>query len=105
MTGLRDEQPYLPKAAASSKVHDVLPPDDGGEHKDVPEMEAGEEIQAAPEVRLERDDEILIIHEDLTVTPTSSVKLLRHACRWLGISQSVSMRRMFDRCEKSMEET
>ena len=68
-------------------------------------MEAGDEIQAAPEVRLEMDDEILEINEDLTITPTSTVKLLRDACRWLGISQSGSKRRMFDRCKKSVEET
>ena len=99
VTGLRDEQSSFPsKAAASSKVPDVLPPDDGGQHKEVPEMEAGDEIQAAPEVRLEMDDEILEINEDLTITPTSTVKLLRDACRWLGISQSGSKRQMSDRC-------
>ena len=105
VTGLRDQQLSSSKEASSSKVPDVLPPDDGGQHREVPEVEAGEEeIQAAPDVRLEMEDEELKIHEDLVITPTSSVKLLRDACRWLGISQSGSKRRMFDRCKKSMEE-
>ena len=104
VTGLRDEQPSYSKEASSSKVPDVLPPDDGEQHREIPEVEAGEEIQAAPDVRLEMEDEELKIHEDLVIIPTSSVKLLRDACRWLGISQSGSKRRMFDRCKKSMED-
>ena len=32
VTGLRDEQPSSSKKASSSKVPDVLPPDDGGQH-------------------------------------------------------------------------
>ena len=50
VTGLRDEQPSSSKEASSSKVPDVLPPDDGRQHREVPEVEAGEEIQAAPDV-------------------------------------------------------
>ena len=32
VTGLRHEQPSSSKKASSSKVPDVLPPDDGGQH-------------------------------------------------------------------------
>lgn len=104
VTGLRDEQPSS-GAAASSKVPDVLPPDDGGQHRVIPEVEAGDEIQAAPDVQLEMEDESLTVHEDLNITPTSSVKVLRDACKWSGVSQSGSKKRMFDRCKKAMEET
>ena len=48
------------------------------------------------------EDESLVIHDDLTITATSSVKLLRDACRWLGVSQSGSTR-MFHRCKKAKE--
>ena len=43
VTGLRAERPFSPKAAAMSKVHDVLPPDDGGQHRIIPKIEAGDE--------------------------------------------------------------
>ena len=38
----------------------------------------------------------------LTITATSTVKLLRDACRWLG-AQSGSKKRVFDRCKKAKE--
>ena len=39
----------------------------------------------------------------LTITATSTVKLLRDACRWLEASQSGSKKRVFDRCKKAKE--
>jgi hypothetical protein len=66
-------------------------------------MEAGDESQATPDVELYMEDEALVIHDDLTITATSSVKLLRDARRWLGVSQSGSKERMFDRCKKAKE--
>ena len=53
VTGLRAERPFSPKAAAMSKVPDVLPPDDGGQHRIIPKIEACDEIHAAPDARLE----------------------------------------------------
>jgi hypothetical protein len=47
-------------------------------------MEAGDEIQATSDAELYMEYESLLIHDDLTITATSSVKLLRDACRWLG---------------------
>ena len=66
-------------------------------------MKAGDEIQAAPDVELHMEDESLVIHDDVTVAATSSVKLLRDACRWLGVSQSGSKKGLFDRCKKAKE--
>ena len=43
------------------------------------------------------------IHDDLVVTPTSSIKLLRDGCKWLGISQAGSKGRMFDRTVKARD--
>ena len=40
-----DEQPASLKEASSSKMPDMLPPDDGRQRREAPE--AGEEIQAA----------------------------------------------------------
>jgi len=81
----------------------VFPPEGYEQQREVPEMEAGDEIQAAPDVELHMEDESLVIHYDLAITVTSSVKLLRDACRWLGVSQSGSKKRMFDRCKKAKE--
>ena len=66
-------------------------------------MEAGDEIQATPDVELSMEDDSLTINDDLVVTASSTIKLLRDACRWLGISQAGSKQRMFDRCKKAKE--
>ena len=66
-------------------------------------MKAGDEIQAAPDVELHMEDESLVIHDDVTIAATSSVKLLRDACRWLGVSQSGSKKGLFDTCKKAKE--
>ena len=52
---------------------------------DVVEVEPGEEIEAVPEVVEESNEDSLTIHDELVVTARSSVKLLRDACRWLGV--------------------
>ena len=102
VSGLREE--HAPSsAAASSQAPAVYPPDDGGQHRQVPEMEAGDEIQATPDVELSMEDDSLTINDDLVVTASSTIKLLRDACRWLGISQAGSKQRMFDRCKKAKE--
>eukprot|EP00435_Cladocopium_sp_Y103_P036519 s730_g9.t1 len=102
VSGLREELPSS-SAAAGSQVPAVLPPDDGGQHLQVPEMEAGDEIQATPDIELVMEDESLTIYDDLVVTASSTIKLLRDACRWLVISQAGSKQRMFDRCKKAKE--
>ena len=61
------------------------------------EVEAGEAIEAVPEVRVDEPAESIEVHDGLVVTPTSSIKLLRDACRWLAISQAGSKQRMFSR--------
>ena len=66
-------------------------------------MEAGDEIQATPDVELSMEDDSLTINDDLVVTASSTIKLLRDACRWLGISHAGSKQRMFDRCKKAKE--
>ena len=71
----------------------------------IPNVDAGSEIQAVPDVQLEMGDESFTVHDDLVVTSTSSVKLLCDACGWLGISQSGSKKRMCDRCKKTMDES
>ena len=102
VSGLREE--HVPSStAAGSQASAVLPPDDGGQHRQVPEMEAGDEIQATPDVELSMEDDSLTINDDLVVTASSTIKLLRDACRWLGISQAGSKQRMFDRCKKAKE--
>ena len=55
-------------------------------------MKAGDEIQAAPDVELHMEDESLVIHDDVTIAATSSVKLLRDACRWLEFLSLVQRR-------------
>ena len=104
VTGLRGELPSS-SVASKPKVPEVLPPDDGGEHKIIPEVEAGDEIQAAPEVQLGVQDETLMVADDLTITPISSVKVLREACKWLGVSSSGSKRRMYDRCRNAIRDS
>ena len=101
VTGLRDEIPESKPSSSSNPM--VLPPDDGGRQIELPEVEPGEEIQAAPEVELQAEQEMLVINDDLVVTPSSTIRLLRDACRWLGISQSGSRTRMYDRCKKAVE--
>ena len=51
-----------------------------------PKLKPGEEIEAVPEVVEESSEETLTIHEELVVTANSSIKLLRDAGRWLGVS-------------------
>ena len=46
---------------------------------DAAEVEAGEEIEAVPEVVEESSEETLTIHEEFVVTANSSIKLLRDA--------------------------
>jgi len=43
------------------------------------------------------------VRDDLVVTPTSPIKLLRDACRWLSISQTGSKQRMFSRIQRARE--
>jgi hypothetical protein len=94
VTGLRDEIPESKPSSSSNPM--VLLPHDGGQQIEIPEVEPGEEIQAAPEVELQAEQEMLVINDDLVVTPSSTIRLLRDACRWLGISQSGSRTRMFE---------
>ena len=101
VTGLRDEIPESKPSSSSNPM--VLLPHDGGQQIKIPEVEPGEEIQAAPEVELQAEQEMLVINDDLVVTPSSTIRLLRDACRWLGISQSGSRTRMYDRCKKAVE--
>lgn len=65
--------------------------------------EAGEEIQATPDVELSMEDDSVTINDDLVVTASSTIKLLRDAYRWLKISQAGATQRMFDRCKKAKE--
>eukprot|EP00435_Cladocopium_sp_Y103_P067671 s701_g30.t1 len=102
VSGLRDEFPSS-SAAVGPQVPVVLPPDDGGQHRQVPEIEAGEEIQATPDIEFVEENESLTSHDDLVVTASSTIKLLRDACRWLGISEAGSKQRMFDQCKKAKE--
>ena len=67
------------------------------------EVEPGEEIEAVPKVVEQSEVDSLTIHEDLVVTAHSTVKLLRDACRWLGISQAGSKSKMFERCKEAHE--
>ena len=80
VSGLREE--HVPSsAAASSQAPAVYPPDDGGQHQQIPEMEAGDEIQATPDVELFMEEDSLTINDDLVVTASSTIRLLRDACR------------------------
>ena len=104
VSGLRDEMPataYEP--SRGSQVPAVLPPENLDQMFDVVEVEPGEEIEAGPEVVEESNEDSLTIHDELVVTARSSVKLLRDACRWLGVSQAGSKGRMFERCKKAKE--
>ena len=49
--------------------------------------------------------DMVTIHEDLIVTPTSPIKILRDACKWLGISQAGSkvQVRMFNRIQAARD--
>ena len=60
-------------------------------------------IEAVPEIEHQEMVESVKIHDDLVVTPTSSIKLLRDGCKWLGISQAGSKGRMFDRIVKARD--
>ena len=54
-------------------------------------VEAGD---AVSEILVEGPADSVTIHNDLVVTPTSPIKLLRDACKWLSISQAGSKVRM-----------
>ena len=104
VSGLRDEVPATANEPSSgSQVPAVLPPENLYQMLDVAEVEPGEEIEAVPEVVEESNVDSLTIHDELVVTAHSSVKLLRYACRWLGVSQAGSKGRMFERCKKAKE--
>jgi hypothetical protein len=98
---LRRELPASKPSDFQNK--NTLPPERYEQQREVPEMKAGDEIQAAPDVELHMEDESLVIHDDLTITATSSVELMRDARRWLGVSQSGSKKGLFDRCKKAKE--
>eukprot|EP00435_Cladocopium_sp_Y103_P016755 s3453_g4.t1 len=102
--GLRDELPVAAAAESSgSQVPSVLPPLDVDNMPGAIEVEPGEEIEAVAEVLEESAADSLVLHDDLVVTARSSVKLLRDAYRWLGVSQAGSKGRMFERCKKVHE--
>ena len=66
-------------------------------------MEAGDETEAVPEILVDGPADSITIHDDLVVTPTSPIKLLRDACKWLSISQAGSKVRMFNRIQRAKE--
>ena len=103
--GLRDELPVeQPKAEQPKKsVPDVLPPLPDEVPHPVQEVEAGEAIEAVPEILFEGPADSVTVHDDLVVTPTSPIKLLRDACRWLSISQAGSKQRMFSRIQRARD--
>ena len=103
--GLRDELPAEePKPFQPAKaVSEVLPPLPDSVPQVSHEVEAGEAIEAVPEVRVDEPAESIEVHDGLVVTPTSSIKLLRDACRWLAISQAGSKQRMFNRIQRARD--
>ena len=68
-----------------------------------PDVEAGDEIEAVPEILVDGPADSVTIHDDLVVTPTSPIKLLRDACKWLSISQAGSKVRMFNRIQRARD--
>ena len=66
-------------------------------------IEAGEAIEAVPEILFEGPAGSVTVHDDLLVTPTSPIKQPRDACRWLNISQPGSKQRMFSRIQRARE--
>ena len=98
--GLREE---LPAEQPRKPVPEVLPP----RPEDIPvpaqDVEAGDAIEAVPEILVDGPADSVTIHDDLVVTPTSPIKLLRDACKWLGISQAGSKVRMFNRIQCARE--
>ena len=98
--GLREE---LPAEQPRKPVPEVLPP----MPEDIPvpaqDVEAGDEIEAVPEILVDGPADSVTIHDDLVVTPTSSIKLLRDACKWLRISQAGSKVRMFNRLQRARD--
>eukprot|EP00435_Cladocopium_sp_Y103_P029091 s1251_g7.t1 len=103
VSGLRDELPATAEQSSGSQVPAVLPPLDVDNMPEAIDVEPGEEIEAVPEVMEESAADSLTVHDDLVVTARSSVKLLRDACRWLGVSQAGLKGRMFERCKKAHE--
>ena len=102
VTGLREEPPAA-ATSGNSQIPAVLPPENGGQLPDACEVEPGEEIQAVPEIVEESNVDSLTVHDGLVVTARSTVKLLRDACRWYGVSQAGSKGRMFERCKAAHE--
>ena len=98
--GLREE---LPVEQPRKPVSEVLPP----MPEDIPvpaqDVEAGDAIEAVPEILVEGPADSVTIHDDLVVTPTSPIKLLRDACKWLSISQAGSKVRMFNRIQRARD--
>ena len=71
-----------------NQIPDVLPPVQDKIQPPV-EMEAGDSIEAIPAIQNEELVKSVTIHDDLVVTPFSSVKLLRDGCKWLEFHHQV----------------
>eukprot|EP00435_Cladocopium_sp_Y103_P027217 s1403_g6.t1 len=110
--GLRDELPEerpSEKAEASQPkpqrfVPDVLPPLPEDVPQPAQEVEAGEAIEAVPDILVDGPADSVTIHADLVVAPSSATKHLRDACKWLGISQAGSKQRMFSRIQRARDQ-
>ena len=103
--GLRDELPVEePKPFQPAKaVPEVLPPLPDSVPQLAHVVETGDAIEAVPEVRVDELAESVTVHDGLVVTPTSSIKLLRDACRWLAVSQAGSKQRVFNRIQRARD--
>ena len=100
--------PVLEPARSSSyrdmpRIPEHVEPVAAGQRPDFESVEPGAEIEAIPVIEEFDGVESLTIHDALTVTATSTVKLLRDACRWLGVSQAGSKSRMFERLKAAKE--
>eukprot|EP00435_Cladocopium_sp_Y103_P051799 s2915_g16.t1 len=87
VSGLRDELlAAASEPSSGSQFPAVLPREDVEQVPGAIEVEPSEEIEAVPEVVEESAVDSLVVHDDLVATARSSVKLLRDARGWLGVS-------------------
>ena len=92
----------------AERVVDAVPPEQADLAEQAPDGQPAEEagepargVDAAPDIMVEDGVETILIAEDFTISARSSIKDLREACRWLGISQSGSKDRMFRRVREA----